>query len=61
MVRRVARFHTNQARCKGPEERDHLPATRLPRNDNLALFVDPVNLEDILVDVEAILTILKRI
>ena len=52
MVRRGARFHTDQARCKLLEEHDHLAATQLPRDDNLALLVDPVNLEDILGDIQ---------
>jgi hypothetical protein len=48
-----ARFHANEARLDLRKKRDHLLATKLPNDNNLALFVDAMNLENILGEIDS--------
>jgi len=53
MVRRRTGFDADQARLKRPEQRQELIAPHLPAQDRLPLPIDPMNLENVLGDVEA--------
>jgi hypothetical protein len=46
-------FDADQARLKPPEERQKLIAPHLPAQNRLPLSIDPMNLENVLGDVEA--------
>ena len=53
MMRRRTGFHANQARLKPFEKRQKLIAPHLPAQHGLPLLIDPMNLENVLGDVES--------
>jgi hypothetical protein len=53
MMARAARFHANQTGLKIAEERRHLPTTQGLADNDLSRFINPMNLKNVLRQINA--------